>query len=414
MRVLFLTGYVYEPTHDKYIRCKGGINLYVREIAYLMQKSVDLHVLTYGFGSEETIDRIHYIRHRIIDSVLGLHVKRIKKSAHMFFHTKASFAIKAKLAFRQLDYGYIERAIKDLKPDIVHIHGLMDGIMDHIDVCQKYSIPVIVTLHGLLGFGGAVDPDKKYYNMEKALFQRAEQQGISITVVSSGIKKRAVEGYNLSNPSNIHVIVNGIRLLQSEKSDHADINDKGLTLDKQVIINIGSLSRRKNQISIIRAWSLLDPSITEKFQLVFVGKELDSVDEIMSEARLSPYTAGIHFCGFLSPEDTRTLLEKSCLNISASLDEGFGLTIIEAMSCGVPTLMYSDLDAFNDIYNEKSILGISDRSVQGLADGIQKALAINWNREEIIQSASGFKLDCIIDKYKSMYQKVIKGYESKL
>ena len=60
----------------------------------------------------------------------------------------------------------------------------------------------------------------------------------------------------------------------------------------------------------------------------------------------------IVFCGFIDKENIPSYINQSDINVVASLDEGFGLSMIECFVHGVPTVTFSDLDAIEDIYNE--------------------------------------------------------------
>ena len=53
--------------------------------------------------------------------------------------------------------------------------------------------------------------------------------------------------------------------------------------------------------------------------------------------------------------------------------------MIEAFQFGLPTITFSDLDAIQDIYNEKAMLILKERSDKVLAEGISSMLKISWD-----------------------------------
>lgn len=57
--------------------------------------------------------------------------------------------------------------------------------------------------------------------------------------------------------------------------------------------------------------------------------------------------------------------------------EGFGLSLVEGMYYGQPCMMFSDIDAFEDIYNEKVSKPIRDRSKGSVVKCFEELLARN-------------------------------------
>ena len=95
------------------------------------------------------------------------------------------------------------------------------------------------------------------------------------------------------------------------------------------------------------------------------------------------------------------------MNVVASKDEGFGLSIVEAAAHGVPTVTFSDLDAIPDLYDEKSMITITPRDDIALAKGIDVALSKIWDKEWIKKNVDRFSLDNMAMKYKAEYEKVL-------
>ncbi|WP_229803365.1 glycosyltransferase family 4 protein [Planobispora rosea] len=90
----------------------------------------------------------------------------------------------------------------------------------------------------------------------------------------------------------------------------------------------------------------------------------------------------VHLHGFLSEQDKNAVLGAALLNVTASEFEGWGLTVIEAASFGVPTVAY-DVAGLRDSVRDgvtgwlvregESLSGVVDRAIRELADPVRRA-----------------------------------------
>ena len=114
-----------------------------------------------------------------------------------------------------------------------------------------------------------------------------------------------------------------------------------------------------------------------------------------------------HVLGFLSHEELCDVLNQADLNIVASKNEGFGLSIIEAFTHGVPTVSFSDLDAIPDLYNEKAMIIVNRRGDLDLSLGIDAGLKKDWDKTWIREYSKRFSLERVAQSYLHEYEKVL-------
>ena len=104
--------------------------------------------------------------------------------------------------------------------------------------------------------------------------------------------------------------------------------------NRNVILSVGRFTEQKDYLTIIRAYDRITEKLKEKFPLWLVGDgpirgELENyVDR--------NHIKGVRFTGWV--QNQTEVLEKAVLFVFASNWEGFGYTIIEAMSQGVPVV----------------------------------------------------------------------------
>lgn len=92
----------------------------------------------------------------------------------------------------------------------------------------------------------------------------------------------------------------------------------------------------KNHARLIRAFSRLKETEDLPHQLVLAGSDWSGAAEVHREASASFYANDVIFTGFVKTKDLPDLFCGSDLFMFPSLYEGFGLPVLEAMSCGVP------------------------------------------------------------------------------
>jgi glycosyltransferase involved in cell wall biosynthesis len=115
---------------------------------------------------------------------------------------------------------------------------------------------------------------------------------------------------------------------------------KRLGIKRKFLMYTGSFDQRKNQKNLIEAFSLLTPKIRADFQLVIVGNGWQGV---YAELRGHAQNYGLKeddviFAGKVLDDDLLKLYNLCFLFVFPSLFEGFGLPILEAMSCGTPAI----------------------------------------------------------------------------
>jgi glycosyltransferase involved in cell wall biosynthesis len=102
--------------------------------------------------------------------------------------------------------------------------------------------------------------------------------------------------------------------------------------DLFVVISVGRLVRHKRHVDIIEALSKIPETA---LILVGAGPEEERIEALAKEK-----VKLLHFKD-ISDEFLASLYNASDVCVHASVLEGFGLTVIEAMACGLPVICYN-------------------------------------------------------------------------
>lgn len=107
------------------------------------------------------------------------------------------------------------------------------------------------------------------------------------------------------------------------------------------ILFFGTFEPRKNIRAVVQAYGAYRRSMRDRecVPLVLAGSPGWNSEEIFSEIESSPFRPDIHILGFIADEDKYALYNLATLFVYPSFYEGFGFPPLEAMACGVPTIV---------------------------------------------------------------------------
>lgn len=103
-----------------------------------------------------------------------------------------------------------------------------------------------------------------------------------------------------------------------------------LDLPASYVLFVGSIQARKNLARLFLAWQLVQSAVPDTWLLV-----AGAGSQVFRPPTL-PEIQRVKFLGFVPDNFLPGLYANAALFILPSLDEGFGLPVLEAMACGVP------------------------------------------------------------------------------
>lgn len=133
-----------------------------------------------------------------------------------------------------------------------------------------------------------------------------------------------------------------------------------LGLPERFVLFVGSLDPRKNLAALIAAHSAAIAADPDFPPLVLAGPagRAEGLD-----------APGLIRTGWLKDDLLRKVVASSAGLVLPSLDEGFGLPLIEALSCGRPVLA-SNIPVLREVAGNHAVF--AEPSVAGLLDGLQR------------------------------------------
>lgn len=180
---------------------------------------------------------------------------------------------------------------------------------------------------------------------------------------------------------------------------------------RETITEIADGSRLKNVRGLLRAFKLVRNRVPSA-SLQLIGPELAEDGRIARWATRHDLSSGVAFLGQLDRPEVLTRLSHSAIHVHASLEESFGLSVLEAMALGVPTVASDGSGGPEWLLSGGAGLVVDTRKPDLLANAIVSLLDSDEVRESIRKVASArfkqtFEPGAVAYEYESLYLSVV-------
>jgi glycosyltransferase involved in cell wall biosynthesis len=227
-------------------------------------------------------------------------------------------------------------------------------------------VPQIVTVHDLIPLKyPEVSPKWKYYYLYALPFLLKQSQ--RIICVSEYTKQDLIANYDL-DPNSIDVVYNGYdQDLFYPQANPAIL--EGYNLDKYLLY-VGDMRFYKNLSRCLEAFDRLP---LQDYQFVITGKKDDFFyPEIKRQTTKLAAQERIIFLDYVPTEDLPSLYSQAQALVFASLYEGFGLPVLEAMACGCPVIT-SKVTSIPEVGGD-SVFYVDPYDVDSIAQGMYQVI----------------------------------------
>jgi glycosyltransferase involved in cell wall biosynthesis len=200
---------------------------------------------------------------------------------------------------------------------------------------------------------------------------RDAAQRSDLIIAVSAFTASQIEQFLGVDPARIRVVHHGVRTAPVSA---------GSRPREQIILSVGAIQRRKNTARLVEAFEQLDAG----WKLVLAGSSgFDSEDAIQRIAR-SPRKQDIQVLGYVPDSELEELYQRAAIFAFPSLDEGFGMPVLDAMARGVPVLT-SNVSAMPEVAGDAAIL-VDPRDTGSIAEGLRRLADDTDLRERLIQA----------------------------
>ena len=299
--------------------------------------------------------------------------------------------------------GKIIDVVKYEKIDILHVHyaipHAVSGYLARQILLKDYNLKLITTLHGtditLLGL------EPSFHPIIKFSLEHSER----ITAVSSYLKEKTIQHFNTGK--DIDVIPNFVDTTVYKRGDYPELKKQIAPNDEKILIHISNFRTVKRVCDVVKIFNEVLKKIPSKLLLVGDGPDRIGAENLARELGIQNH---IKFLG--KQTSLVELLSISHVFLLPSQSESFGLSALEAMSCGVPVVA-SNIGGIPEVvdHNESGFvaeLGDTKRMARYTIELLEKpkkweGFSINARKRAV----ELFDIKLIVPRYEELYKELL-------
>ena len=188
----------------------------------------------------------------------------------------------------------------------------------------------------------------EHYNKYWLLFFRnlglAAAKKSAYVVTPTQYASNQLAKYTGINPNKIQVIGEAPKTIANSISENETTAIVKQILNLNYILHVGTLEKRKNLVALIQAFKIVRENGFPNLQLVLVGKAsnkitLDDSRAIKGAIMQQQLTNEVILTDYLCDAEVQQLYQKAKLYVFPSINEGFGIPLLEAFKYQVPVVI---------------------------------------------------------------------------
>lgn len=286
----------------------------------------------------------------------------------------------------------VSRAAASARPDLLHIPAF--GGPFHV------GVPYVVTIHDAIPFTIPAYRSSRAMRAHLALLRRNVERAAAVIAPSVSAAREIERAFGWSD-GRVRPVLSaaGPEYVPAPNRDQIEPRLRALGITVRYVFNVGGLDVRKNLPLLIEAFARLLPSLEEPVQLVIAGAAHSDNPTVFPplEPVIARHGLGgkVLLTGRVDEATKLMLYQGAACYASPSWAEGFGLTALEAMACGVPTIaanrtsfpevmgdagLLVEVDADALALAMKLVLSNSATAASMRASGLARAATFSWDR----------------------------------
>ncbi|NGP43733.1 N-acetyl-alpha-D-glucosaminyl L-malate synthase BshA [Bacillaceae bacterium SIJ1] len=290
------------------------------------------------------------------------------------------------------------------KLDILHVHYAMPhAICAYLakQLCKR-DLKVVTTLHGT---------DITILAQDKSLSDMIRfgiEQSDAVTAVSKSLKEQTHR--DLNTDAKIETIYNFVDERVYHHVQSPTLRQQyGIREDEAVLIHVSNFRKVKRTQDVVKAFQKVRASIPAKLLLVGDGPEMCEVCQLIERENLKEDVL------LLGQQDNLAeLFSISDVKLLLSEKESFGLVLLEAMACGVPSIG-TRIGGIPEVIDDGKTGFLTDvGNIDDIADKVLRILQDATLNRTMRQAAvdkvqESFSSERIVSQYEALYEQTLRG-----
>ena len=364
----------------------GGSGVVATELGKeLAAKGHEVHIISYALPQ------------RLAHFVENIYFHEVEISSYpLFEHQLYGLSLTSKML----------EVVEYEKLDLIHVHyAIPHAVSAYLtkQILKKYNddIKIITTLHGtditLVGLEPSFLPLVK--------FSIEESDGV--TAVSRFLKEKTLTNYHIDK--DIEVIHNFIDTEKYKPTDSDTFRKHIAPNGEKVLVHISNFRKVKRVTDTIKILDKVREEVPTKLLLIGDGPDRSECERMARELDLQKEVM------FLGKQDSLVeILSASDIFLMPSQSESFGLSALEAMSCGLPVVSTS-VGGLPEliVHNENGFIaeiGDIDRMAKYAVDLLSNERKYkNFSQKSRDRAVNKFEKELVVPKYLDYYKRVLES-----
>lgn len=348
-----------------------------------------LHLMaTGGTGGIETLAREYCSKSKLENHYLFLY--RGGEIADDIAEINNNVSVIGKKSYQIIStYRDIERYIIDNNISIVISHHGTDFLWLYLYLIKKRLNNVKTIIYAHSYYADELVKIGVRRTFSKIIFYKAYSLADGMIAISEAVKKGLID-IKINNPQKIKVIYNGVNV-------HRFHPRNDVLNNPPIIIYVGRLEYVKGVHKLVKALSM----VSEPYKCLIVGDgtEREKLSNLIKELKLE---SNVIMTGKRS--DVDEILQGADVFVHPAIwNEGFGISLVEAMASGLLCLAYNRGAMAEIIDDKKNGFIVEPDTIEALAEKISEVLtSLNDTKVQEMREAAISKAEKYdIDKYVS-------------
>lgn len=259
------------------------------------------------------------------------------------------------------------------------------GLSNELPITQPKQLRTVVSVHDLIfkRFPEFYKPiDIRIYNWKMS---KACQSADKIVAISQQTANDLIEFFQV-DPSRIEVVYQGCHPNFKKQITPEQLNGVKLRykLPSEFILSVGTIESRKNVLLLFQALK----SLKHDLPVVVVGRSTAYVKTLTEFIAANGLEKRVHFIHQAAFTDLPAIYRLAKVFVYPSLFEGFGIPIVEAITCGVPVIT-SQGSCFSEAGGPDCLYVDSKNPLQ-LANALESVLSDGSKAKQMVANSKTY------------------------
>ena len=205
-----------------------------------------------------------------------------------------------------------------------------------------------------------------------------------VMVSSQAICRQLIDLYHIAPERVAHVPLCADPIFTPRPADEVAAVRRQFGLPDRYILYVGTIDPRKDLARLRAAYELLPPDLVDDSALVYAGRTNHGAERLAKQLRKPGPRAHIIALDYVPRQVLPAIYSGASVFVYPSSYEGFGLPVLEAMSCGAPVIV-SSAEALAELVADAGVV-LRTESIEELTQAMERLLRFEGDQNRLRQA----------------------------